>query len=143
MNFVSRFVVGSHLAVEPGDLDADGTVRREAIERWVHEQCEAYVARCTTLQRDGASLRTRITAFPDTPVTGSPARVIASAGATELLPAAVVVAVRMRFAGGHDDQVVNLRCELTLQGPDGSEEPLGPDVRDELIALEHAATFTN
>ena len=143
MNFVSRWVVGSHLAVESGDLDADGTVRRAAIERWVHDQCAAYVERCSTLRRDGSSMRTTITSFPDAPVTGSPARVIASAGATELLPAAVVVAVRMRFTGGHEDQVVNVRCELALQSDDGSAEPLGTDVRDELIALEHAATFTN
>jgi hypothetical protein len=143
VNFVSRWVVGERQSVDAADLDADGTVRRSALERWIDSACTAYVTRCSTLERDTASPAARITALPDAPVTGSPARVIMSAGATELLPAAVVVAVRLRFTGGHDDQVVNARCEVTLRSADGSAEPLGDDVRAELIALEHAATFTN
>jgi hypothetical protein len=143
LNFVSRWVVGARHSVEAADLDGDGNVLRAALERWVTDACAAYVARCSTLTRDGATASARVTALPETPVAGSPAGVTVSAGATELLPAAVVVAVRLRFTGGHDDQVVNARCEVTLVSADGSAEPLGDDVRDELIALEHAASFTN
>ena len=143
MNFVSRWVVGERRAVEHGDVDDAGSVRRAALERWVTDACAAYVARCTTLTREGSTASARITALPDAAVTGAPARVTVSAGATELLPTAVVVAVRLRFTGGRDDQVVNARCEVALVAPDGSAEPLGDDVRYELIALEHAASFTN
>ena len=140
MNFVSRWVVGDRHPIDAGDLDDAGAIRRTSLERWVTDACAAYVARCSTL---GAAASARITALPDVTAGGSPSGVTVSAGATELLPAAVVVAVRLRFTGGHDDQVLNARCEVTRVASDGSAEPLGDDVRDELIALEHAASFTN
>jgi hypothetical protein len=143
VSFVSRWVVGEHRPIERADIDDHGIVRPDALVRWVTDACAAYVARCSTLHPRGVGVRSRVAALPEAAVTGSPARVAVSAGATELLPAAVVVAVRLRFTGGHDDQVVNARCEVTLEAPDGSAAPLGDDVRDELIALEHAATFTN
>jgi hypothetical protein len=142
VNFVSRWVVGERRALEPGDLDDAGTVTRRAIEQWVGITCSAYLAKCSTLAREewAASMGASI---PDTAVTGAPTHVTVSAGATELLPDAVVVAVRLRFTGGADDQVLNARCEVRFSGADGAAEALGGDVRDELIALEHAATFTN
>jgi acyl-CoA thioesterase FadM len=75
---------------------------------------------------------------------GRPATVVVSAGVTEVFPTAFTMAFRVRSYGQVGDNVVNATCRVALENPDtGTPCELGDDVRDELIALEHAARHTN
>jgi hypothetical protein len=58
-------------------------------------------------------------------------------------PTSFTIAVRVR-TGGEDDVAVNTSCAVALEDPEaGTARDLGTDVRDELIALEHAAAHFN
>jgi hypothetical protein len=145
--FVSRWVVAQRHDIASADLDDAGVVRREVLERWVAEACAAYLDECTALcdaaSAPGLTIRLTVAALPETALPGEPTSVVASAGANEFRPTSVTVAVRVRSGGGSDDRVVNLRAEVALVTEDGDEAELGDDIRDELIALEHAARDTN
>ena len=54
------------------------------------------------------------------------------------------MAFRVRSYGSADDVVRNATSVISLEDPDtGEPRELGDAVRDELIALEHAARHTN
>jgi hypothetical protein len=54
------------------------------------------------------------------------------------------VAVRLRPLDGDRDTPVNAACVVRLVDPaSGEPRELGDEVRDELIALEHAAEHVN
>jgi hypothetical protein len=54
------------------------------------------------------------------------------------------MAFRVRSYGSADDVVRNVTCTVGLEDPrTGAAPELGDAVRDELIALEHAARHTN
>jgi hypothetical protein len=55
----------------------------------------------------------------------------------------VVASVRVRPTGGTRDVAVNVSCEVTLENRAGNAVELGAEIRDELIALEHAASRFN
>lgn len=145
--FVSRWVVAQRHEVAAADLDDDRAVRGEVLERWVAEACAAYLDECTVLFdaacATGLTVRLSVASLPEAALPGGPTSVVASAGANEFRPTSFTVAVRVRSGGGSDDRVVNLRAEVALATEDGEETVLGDDVRDELIALEHAARHTN
>jgi hypothetical protein len=49
--------------------------------------------------------------------------------------------VPLRPTDGDGDDAINAACEVSLEEPETGEAPeLGDDIRDELIALEHAAS---
>ena len=50
MSFASRWVVLRKFSVGPGDLDSDGVVRPEAVERWLAETRSAYLERCVVFR---------------------------------------------------------------------------------------------
>lgn len=145
---VSRWVVLQEHAVRADDRDADGDVLDEVVERWIDEACTAYLDRCRTLHavsdRGGLALRRRIGAVPPGARLARPAAVAVSAGAREVRPGSFTIAVRLRATGGTTDVAVNAACVVSLEDPaTGETRELGEAVRDELIALEHAAVHFN
>ena len=141
--FVSRWVVSQQHDVGPDDLNDDGFVRDQSRERWISSASAAYLGRCRVLNQlaDAAGLtpETRIGAWPESIRLLEPSAVVVSVRATEFLPDSFRLAVRVRSP----DVVVDLECVCTLENAAGEATPLGDDVRDELIALEHAAQHVN
>ena len=142
--FVSKWVVLQEHAVGAEDVDGDGDVRDDVLARWFDEACAAYLERCRVLaetaNRDRVVVRSRFGALPSAAQLGQPALVAVGATAREVRASSFTIAVRLR-TGGDDDVTVNTSCIVSLEDPDtGSARDLGDEVRDELIALEHAAT---
>jgi acyl-CoA thioesterase FadM len=145
---VSRWVVLREHAVGADDVDADGNVLDEVLARWVDEACAAYLDRCRALdemrERGGLVPRSHVTALPPGARLGRPSAVAVSAGAREVRPSSFTIAVRLRTAGGTTDAAVNVACVVSLEDPaTGEAREIGDDIRDELIALEHAAEHYN
>jgi acyl-CoA thioesterase FadM len=70
--------------------------------------------------------------------------VAVSAGVREVWPSSFAIAVRLRPLDGDRDTPVNASCVMALVDPAGGEpRELGDEVRDELVALEHAAEHFN
>jgi acyl-CoA thioesterase FadM len=144
MNFASRWVVLRKFSVAPGDLDSDGVVRAEAIDRWLAETRDAYLEKCVVLrelrERSASELRVQIHDAPAPARFGRPTAVIVGAGATEIRPTSLTIAFRLRPIDGDGDDAIDAACEASLENPETGEAcELGNDIRDELIALEHAA----
>jgi hypothetical protein len=146
-SFVSRWVVLQQHDVAPGDLDDAGAVRADALDRWIVATRDEYLDQCTEVrerQRSGLLIRFRPDAVPAGALPGRPASVTVSAGAKELYPDSFTMAFRIRAYGGTDDTVVNVACVVSLEDPaTGAVQELGDAIRDQLIALEHAARHTN
>jgi hypothetical protein len=132
--------------VTPADRTDDGAISPVAIAAWTAAACRTYLDACPVLEatRAGAGLELVTTAAPPTgPLPAAP-QVVVTASATEVLPRAFVLATRLRTLGGDDDQVVNATHEVTLVDPaTGEAREITRDVRDELIAHEHAARHFN
>jgi hypothetical protein len=144
---MSRWPVLVDHPVTQEDLDDDGAIRDEVVERWIATACSAYLDRCVVLreflERSGLQLR-RTTELPSRRLLGRPASVITSAGATEVHPKAFMIAVRLRPVGGDPETPLNPTCEVRLEDPGTGEVALlTDDIRDELIALAHAAEHFN
>lgn len=145
---VSKWVVVREHAVAADDVAADGHVLEEVLASWVDEACAAYLDHCRVLREirdgDGLVLLCRVGALPPGARFGRPSAVAVSAGAREVRRSSFTIAVRLRAAGGETDVAVNVACVVSLQDPvTGDARELGDDVRDELIALEHAAAHFN
>ena len=145
--FVSKWVVLHAHTVATEDLDADGDVRDAVVARWVDEACRAYLEQCHTLaataNRDGLAVRSRVGTLPPGAHLERPEAVAVSASAREVRRSTFTIAVRLR-TGGENDVAVNTSCVVSLEEQDtGDVRDLGTDVRDELIALEHAAAHFN
>lgn len=146
--FVSRWPVLQEHQVAAGDLDADGVVRDERVARWIAAARSAYLRRCAALRRvreaSGLELQERAAPLPPGAALGRPAAVVVTAGVREIWPSSFAVAVRLRPVGGERDHAVNVACIVRLVDPaTGQPRELGPEIRDELIALEHAAEHYN
>ena len=145
MSFVSRWVEVREFTVTPADLSARGGVRAEAIDRWLAEARAAYLEHCIVLRelrdRSGLALRARF----DQPLApqrfGTPTSIIIGVGATEIHPTSFTMAFRVRAIDVDGDTAINVTCAVALADPETGEAcELGEDIRDELIALEHAAS---
>jgi hypothetical protein len=146
--FVSRWVVRQQHRVDGEAVTADGTVRADAVTRWVADACDAYLAQCGVLAemitRSELTVRKRTGGLPNGAFFGRPTTVVVSAGVTEWYPTSFTIAVRVRTYGQHDDVVANVRSVITVEDPTTGEAcELGDAVRDELISLEHTARHTN
>jgi acyl-CoA thioesterase FadM len=147
--FVSRWPVLEEHPVAAGDLDAGGVVRDDSVARWVAAARAAYLDRCPALRRrqeeSGLELRVESASLPPGAALGRrPAAVAVSAGVREVWPSAFAIAVRLRPDGGDRDVAVNGSLVMRLVDPaSGEPRELGDEVRDELIALEHAAEQYN
>jgi len=146
-SFVSRWVVCNTYDVAAEHLDANGVLRPDALARWIADARDAYlgeVGSVRALVDRGLLLRAAVDTAGAPPVV-QPSRVVVSAGATEVYPASFTLAFRVRgYGSGGDDLVVNLAASVSLEDPaTGAPVELGNEVRDELIALEHAARHAN
>lgn len=144
---LSKWVVQAEYAVT-GAGGAGGAVSDETVRQWVEAACATYLDRCGALRRaaaePGCELRTRITVLPSGGQLGGPDSVLVTATASQFRPASVSIAVRLRPLGGPREDPVNARCEVSLVEPaTGEARELGTEIRDELIALEHAAEHFN
>jgi acyl-CoA thioesterase FadM len=143
----TRWSVVQEHPVEAHDLE-DGHVTADAIGRWAASARDEYLDQCEVLEstrtRDGLELELRDESRPDLEVLDGAARVVISASATEVFPTSFVVALRIRALGTESDQPVNLACTVRLVDPaTGDPSPIDDAIRDELIALEHAARHFN
>jgi len=132
--------------VAVADLDANGALRADVVARWIDAACHAYLDQCAALQRtrarDGLTLRVGQTAVPARAFPPQATSLVVTATATELYPASFTISVRLR-AGG-DTRPVNVTCDVCLDDPRTHvASELGTDIRDEVIALEHAARHFN
>ena len=130
------------------DLDADGAVLAKVIERWIDAACRAYLDQCSDLERtrarDDLELQCRHDSLPAAALAGRPSTVVVTATATEIWPTAFAISVRIRPIDGTSDRALNVVCKVQLQdATTGDASDLGNAVRDELIALEHAARHFN
>jgi acyl-CoA thioesterase FadM len=145
---VSRWVVRKSNEVTADALDANGAIRAGLLEQWVADARDAYLERCVTVQsmieQSKLVARYRVVGLPGPEHFRRPTTVVVSAGVTELYPSSFTMAFRLRSCGTDDDVVANATCEVSLEDPSTGEAcELGDAVRDELIALEHAARHTN
>ncbi len=150
MNSIStRWSVSSDVPVAPDDVDADGRVTSAAVARWVASARSTYLEQCTALEATRADadleLDFDIEVRPPAAQLHRSPSVVVSASATEVFPTSFVISVRIRSLGNeHDDRPVNVSCAVRLREPaTGAVLPIDDAIRDELIALEHAARHFN
>lgn len=128
-------------------LGADGSIRDDATRDWVALAVAAYLEQCAVLERtrahSGFVLASTETRHVVVRLAAAPA-VLVTATATEVFPTSFEVAVRVRPVGGEDDHPLDVTCAVQLEDPaTGDAQPLGDEIRDELIALAHAARHYN
>jgi acyl-CoA thioesterase FadM len=144
----TKWPVQQEHAVQDGDVDDTGAVRDECIGRWVAAAVSAYVDGCPRLQELAAEDTSELTQTPVVAPAGAaigrPASVYVTAGATELHPTSFTVAVRIRPMNGDHDEPANATCVVRVNDMEtGEARPLDDDIRDELIAIQHAARYSN
>ena len=143
---MTRWSIGLDRQVGPGDLDPDGFVTAETLGGWLAEAVDAYLAQCSTLHdrssRAGLNLVRRPGRQPRASLLGRPTEVLVTASATEVRPTEFFVSVRVRPYGSDIDLPVNVTCRVSIEDArSGEAVELGAAVRDELIAIEHAAEY--
>ncbi len=135
---LSRFVVCLEFPVIG---PVPGAVTAETVAAWFDSATEAYLDRCPLLRRPGLVLRKRTLAHPPAGMLGEPDSVIVSASAAEVHLGSFTLSVRVRSA---PDTALNAKCVVTLaDSATGGPMPVTNDIRDQLIALEHAAEYFN
>jgi hypothetical protein len=146
-SLTTRWSVLQEHEVGAADRDAAGAIHDAAVRHWVAAVCAAYLDQCPSLPARAAAgtarLREELLQVPSGATLGRPATVLVSASATEVLPTAFVLAVRVRPVGGDDGVTGNARCVVRIEDRSGTALPIETAVRDELIALEHAARHFN
>jgi acyl-CoA thioesterase FadM len=147
-SFVSKWVVLQRHAVGADDLDAAGVIRDDVVSRWIDDARLAYLECCPVLhetaEQAGCVVRSEVRSVPPGAELGAPASINVSAGATEIWPTEFAVEVRLRTLGSADDVACSASCTVSIVDPrSGDARELGDAVRDELIALAHAAQHFN
>jgi hypothetical protein len=144
---LSKWSVLEERIASPEDLDTRGAVRTDVIDGWIDDACQAYLAQCAVLgeirEQNALALQCDHPEIAPESLSGRPTAVVVSATATEVWPDAFAISVRIRPRDGDSDQAVNVVCEVRLLDAAGAPVELGTAVRDELIALEHAAPHYN
>jgi hypothetical protein len=146
-SFMTRWSVLQEHTVGPDDLGPDGEVTDAAVRRWIESACAAYLEQCRSLaeraDREGADVQAEDGPLPTGADLGRPASVVVSASATEVFPDSFVLGVRLRPLDGHGRQVVNATRTIQVVDAAGTAREIDAVIRDELIALEHAAHHFN
>jgi acyl-CoA thioesterase FadM len=147
-SIVTKWVVLRHHDVSADDLDAAGVLRDDVVVCWVEASRDAYLDCCPVLRdtaaATGYTVRCDLGSMPAGTEFDGVSSVSVSAGTTEFWPDAFTLAVRIRGYGAADDTACNVECRVSLADPETGEScDLGDDVRDELIALAHAAQHYN
>ncbi len=141
---LSRWSVGLDRTVEPDDLDPDGYLTAQSLQTWLEQAVDAYLAQCQELHALAAGRRLvrRPGRQPRASLLGRPSEVLVTASATEVRPTEFFISIRVRPFGGEVDLPLNVTCRVSIEDADtGEPVELGKAVRDELIALEHAAEY--
>ena len=130
------------------DLDPQGRVSDDAVERWAVAARSAYLGRCRGLQSilEGLELEPQVRALgrPSGAPLGCPTAVVVTASATEVRPRSFVISVRIRPIEGVNGVPVNARWVIQLLRRDtGRVFEITDDIRDELIELERSAEHWN
>ena len=127
-------------------VDAPSALTDEAVEAWIRDACDAFLNRCARLlatrDAEGLSLVAEVGTFAAATL-GHPDEVVVSAGATEFFPASFTIGVKLRPLGERAGAVLNVACVVTLNDNERVARDLGNDIRNELIALAHAAEHYN
>lgn len=131
--FVSRWAVLIRHEVAAEDLDPAGSLRRDVVERWASAACDRYLEECAAI----GPRRVR-GAVPAVAALGRPALVAVSARATEVGPDSFTLSVRVRPIGGDEARPLDLTFTVEPEAGRVTDE-----VRDGLIAIEHAARHVN
>ena len=129
-SMVSRWPVLISASVVAGDVEADGTLRAEAVERLFGEARDVYVAECRTLG-DGRLEVVDVVVTPGDVAVG-PGEVTVSVSVVEVFPDRFTMNARIRPAAG-EGIAADAVCSIVPNGPVTGE------IRDELIAKAHAA----
>jgi acyl-CoA thioesterase FadM len=131
---VTRWVVREEQPVS-------GPITQETLARWVDEAVEAYLDRCALLRRPGVAVTKRVANLPPAERLGEPDRVAVSSTASEVHPDSFTISIRVR---SEHDTAINVKCLVKLaDSTTGEALEVCKDLRDQLIALEHAAAFFN
>lgn len=146
---MTKWLVAQEHTVGTEDLDREGKVSDDAVERWVAGARQAYLDRCPLLRRAGDRPGVTLRKFCDQLPPGArlgrrPEAVLVTASATEFRPGSFTISVRLRPGGGEHESAVNARCVISLESTTtGEQQELGDQIRDELITLEHSARHFN
>jgi hypothetical protein len=136
---LSRWVVLQEHTVAPSDVDDAGAFRAEVVAGWLDAARAAYLERCPLLGDLGKDADWDVRTVGPAPIEPSDgAGVAVSATAAEIQPTIITLSLRVRIF----DRAVNARSTIRLL-KNGEVVELGKGVRDELIALEHAAEEYN
>ena len=144
---LSRWSIMRRYEIGPDDLDSDGAVRGDVIGSWAGDVIHDYLAQCPVLDTNRARNDLDLDLRFDVPSVGDPEPepdiVAVSASASEFAPTSIVISVRMRGVRA-EDRALDIRCAIRcLDRATGEPHEFEDDVRDELIALEHAASHFN
>jgi hypothetical protein len=132
-SIVSRWPIASRATLAHSDIDEDGRVTIEAVERIFAGVRDAYFLESPTV--DGAAASAMLTSLRQSePFDRVETPVTAAVGVTEIFPESFTMALRIRPHSGSG--AVDARATVTIG------EPVTDALRDELIAREHAARFT-
>jgi hypothetical protein len=145
---LTRWSIGHDRTVSPEDCGPDGLVTPQTLGAWVDAAVQTYLDQCGALQRQAVNSALTLTRqpgrLPKASLLGQPTDVLVTASATEVRPAEFVISIRVRPFGGDMDLPLNVTCLVFLEDPYSADKaPLDTAVRDELIALEHAAHHMN
>jgi len=129
-SMVSRWPVLISATVTTDDVDGEGMLRAEAVERLFGQARDVYLASCRTLEGRELEVRDVVVTASDTAV--APGQVTVSVSAVEVFPDRFTMNARIRPAAV-EGIAADAACSVA---PDG---PVTDEIRDELIALAHAA----
>jgi len=132
MSIATRWPVVVSATVQAGDTAPDGHLTDAGAARLAGVARAAYLDQCTAVT--AAEVTIQSTAAAIRPVTVG-TDVTVSAAVTEIYPDSFVMATRIRPASGDDGAAVAADVWLRL-----SSGQVTTELRDELIALAHAAS---
>ena len=134
-DIVSRWPVRISVPITEGDLDADGRLTNDAVERCFAAGRAVYFEGCSTIDVDELHIRGSAV-VTGTPLRGSDAVTI-SVNVIEVFPDRFTMAARLRPAD-REGVAADARCSLALAAGEVSTA-----TRDEFIARAHAAAYTH
>jgi hypothetical protein len=133
VSLLSRWALVVRGRLAAGDVLRDGTVPEAVVARLVRDGCDAYLGLVESLAGSGVTPLVTVGRVRPLEV-GSARTLLVAASATEVFPDAFTVSVRLRPLG--DGSAGDFACRVVPGGP------LPEAVREELIAIEKAATRT-
>jgi hypothetical protein len=132
-DIVSRWPVRLALPIDDSDRDAGHRLTEGAVDRIFAEAADAYFALCRTVDAGRVQISKQVN-VAGVPVEGD--HVTISVGVVEIYPDEFTLEARLRPAAGE-----GIAGQATRRYK--VEGGVGEDMRDEFIALAHAARYTH